>query len=264
MIRHPRPSPFWGSQAWRCATEQWARDQLAGLGLRACGPMIDVSDQAWSAVWRIPTHSGSVIVKQTTPTRRYEGKHIAFAAAVAPSQVDPPLAVDTTAGRILLVDRGPSLHDRNPRTHGLELGNVPALMIDYARLQQATIGHDQQARNRFRYIDFGDAAWTHPFLSLNMTIVECRYRWSVPDQDEGLNLDHPVLRRILDSYLSAWTDYAPLDALRETLRHALRISPLRRSSAWIGNLAYADDQNRTEHGAMPWIWLEDLTLPVLF
>lgn len=324
--------------------EQWAREQLTRLGNPPTGSMAIVSDQAWSTVWRVPTAGSSVIVKQSTPARRREADIIAFGARLAPDQIDPPLASDSTRGRMILVDAGPTLYDTNPETHGLELETVLAMMADYARLQHATIGHDSEAaaaglsrwdparaaedaeqqvaglhelpsddprhitteqldrirsclpeieragrqvaaspvphcldhgdlwpgnvipdqtHHRFRYIDFGDAAWTHPFLSLPMMIVECRYHWSVPERPDGLNLDHPIMRQILDSYLNAWTSYAPISDLRETLRNALRIAPLRRSRAWITNLTQADDQTRADHGAMPGAWLEDLTMPVL-
>ena len=119
-----------------------------------------------------------------------------------------------------------------------------------------------ETRDQFRYIDFGDAAWTHPFLSMSMMVVECR-QWSVPDRTDGLNLDHPVVQQILNTYLNAWTGYAPLAELRDTLRHPLRVAPLRRSRAWITNLADAEEQTRAELGKMPWVWLEDLTHPVL-
>ncbi|MBO0883371.1 MAG: hypothetical protein J2P17_24155 [Mycobacterium sp.] len=50
---------------------------------------------------------------------------------------------------------------------------------------------------------------------------------------DALNLDHPILHRIIDSYLSAWSEYEPLNELRKTLSIALRLAPLRRSRAWI-------------------------------
>lgn len=344
ILQTDRSSPTRGSQAWQSAVEQWTQDQLTSLGHPPTGAMTVVSAQAWSTVWRVPTTDSSVIVKQSTQARRREADIIAFAARLAPDQIDPPLAADTAKGRMILSDAGPTLYDTNPETRGLDLDTVLALIADFARLQQATIGHDSEAadagltrwdpalaaddaeqqasslhelpsddprhitadqlhrirlclpdiaragrqvasspvphcldhgdlwprnvipdqtRRRFRYIDFGDAAWTHPFLSLPMMIVECRYRWSVPDRPDGLNLDDPILHRILDSYLNTWTTYAPISDLRETLRNALRIAPLRHSRAWITNLTEADDQTRTDHGAMPWAWLEDLTIPVL-
>lgn len=95
-----------------------------------------------------------------------------------------------------------------------------------------------------------------------MLVVECRHHWSVPDVPGQLNIDHPVLDQIFDTYLRAWSDFAPLSELRGTLLHALRIAPLRRSQAWMDNLAHADQHALTKLGHLPWTWLEDLTLPV--
>lgn len=332
------------TDSWRAGAEHWAHDQLASRGRQPAGAMTEVSVQAWSAVWRVPTTDGTVLVKQATSARRHEGTVLAFCAEAAPEYVDTPLAVDPDHGRILLTDGGPTLYDADPESRGIELDTVLDLVTDYARFQQATIGQHEQAtaagvptwnpgsaaqdaeqqaawlhqlpdtdsrhittmqrdqirgcltdiehagrhladsavpycldhgdlwpgnvlparsQGHYRFIDFGDAAWTHPFVSMIMMVIECRYRWSVPDLPEGLNLDHPALREVLDTYLAAWTSYAPCTDLQRTLRHALRIAPLRRSRAWITNLAQADQPTRTELGHMPWAWLEDLTTPIL-
>ncbi|MDN5724590.1 MAG: GNAT family N-acetyltransferase [Propionibacteriales bacterium] len=116
---------------------------------------------------------------------------------------------------------------------------------------------------RFRFIDFGGAAWTHPFLSMTVMVVECRHLWSVPDKPAGLNIEHPLLDRVLDTYAACWTDHASLADLRRTLDHALRLGALRRSSAWITNLADADEAALAADGHLLWDWLGDLRLPVL-
>lgn len=95
-----------------------------------------------------------------------------------------------------------------------------------------------------------------------MLVIECRYRWSVPDLPGRLNIDDPNLGHILDAYLNCWTQHAPHAELRRTLCHALRLASLRRSQAWIDNLAQANDSDLRKHGQMPWAWLEDVTHPV--
>ncbi|MFC7623310.1 phosphotransferase family protein [Microlunatus sp. GCM10028923] len=306
--------------------------------------MTAVSVQAWSAVWRLPTGEGSVLIKQTTTARSTEGLATAFAAECDPGVVDHPLAVDAATGRILLRDGGPTLYEGDPDHRGVQVETITALLADYAGLQQATVGRDREAadagipswdcagaarmageladrlhelpasdprwipaaqvrlihsaasdldraaerlaasplprcldhgdlwpgnalpprpgRPRYRLIDFGDAAWNHPFLSMIMMIIECRYRWSVPDLPDTLNLDHPVLHRIIDGYLSAWSDYVLIDELRRTMSDALRVAPLRRAQAWLANLAEADGEALAEHGQLPWLWLRDVTVPV--
>jgi hypothetical protein len=307
--------------------------------------MAELSVQAWSAVWRLPTGEGPVLIKQTTPARDHEGRATAFGADCEPEVVEFPLVVDAATARILLRDEGPTLYESDHDHRGVELESVIALVTDYARLQHATIGRDARAaeagipfwdcavagraarelaerlhdlpvtdprhvpgdgvrrlrsvaaeldraaerlagsplplcldhgdlwpgnalppnaeRRRFRFIDFGDVAWTHPFLSLIMMIIECRYRWSVPDLPGALNLDHPAVRTIIDAYLDCWTDYAPLADLRGFMADALRIAPLRRCQAWTTNLADADDGALARHGHLPWSWLQDVTIPVV-
>lgn len=306
--------------------------------------MTEVSVQAWSAVWRLPTAEGSVLIKQTTPARDQEADATAFAADCEPEVVERPLAIDASTARILQHDDGPTLYERDHDHRGVQLETVTALLTDYARLQQATIGRDALAaeagiafwdcavaartarelaerlhdlpttdprhvpgegvrrvravaadldraaerlagsplplcldhgdfwpgnalppraeRRHYRLIDFGDAAWTHPFLSMIMMIIECRYRWSVPDLPDALNLDHPAVRTIIDAYLRCWTEFAPLPALRRIMTDAVRIAPLRRCQAWITNLAEADDASLARHGRLPWSWLQDVTVPV--
>lgn len=302
--------------------------------------MVDVSIQPWSAVWRLPTIDGNVLIKQTTAARRHEGTVQQFCASIAPDYVDSPLAIDASSGRILLEDAGPTLHDTDYQTEGLPIDSVIALVADYADFQIATIGHDELAidtgiplwdparaihetcaqgvllnalplndprhitaeqlqrvqsktltidqaatrltaspvpscldhgdlwpgnvlppgrgRQRHRFIDFGDAAWTHPFLSMMMLIVECRHQWAIPELPQALNLDHPLLRRMIDAYLEPWTVYAPMPELRSTLSDALRLAPVRRSRAWITNLDGADPAAFDQDCQMPWVWLHDV------
>ncbi|WP_020580332.1 hypothetical protein [Actinopolymorpha alba] len=68
--------------------------------------MSDLSIQRWSAVWRIPTNLGHVLLKQTTTARAVEGSVHAFCADAAPEYVDQPLAYDPATARILFTDGG--------------------------------------------------------------------------------------------------------------------------------------------------------------
>lgn len=224
--------------------------------------MEEVSVQAWSAVWRMPTSGGNVLIKQATEARHREGQALAFGAACEPEVVDQPLAVDAATGRILLSAGGPTLYESDHDHRGVHLETITALLADYARLQQSTVGREREAaeagisfwdcadatpvalelaerlhdlpvadprhlpadgmrlvraarsdldraagrlasssvpfcldhgdlwpgnalppgpgRRRYRLIDFGDAAWTHPFLSMIMMITECRYAGRCP------------------------------------------------------------------------------------
>lgn len=330
--------PEQDSADWRDAAEQWGHDQLRRLNRRATGPMVADSIQPWSAVWRMPTDMGDVLIKQTTPVRAYEGTVTQFCATVAPGQVTRPLAVDDDSARLLLTDGGTTLYGSDPVQRGLELDRVTAIIGDYGCLQQATSSaqhrpdslpcwdpatagdeallqakllHDlpeddprhidderfaliaglrselngvgsalaaspipnavdqgdlwpgnilpPRHGGHYRFIDFGDAAWTHPFLSIRMLIVECQYRWAVPEVPGAFNVDHPILKGIIDQYLRAWAEFADLPRLRMIMNDALRLAPLRRSQAWIANLEDADDEAIAELGHLPWSWLADVT-----
>jgi hypothetical protein len=126
------------------------------------------------------------------------------------------------------------------------------------------IGNVLAARpgGRHRFIDFGDAAWTHPFLSVTPLLLACHARWSLPGSfDESL--DHPSLQMIIDSYLQAWTDHTSLRELRDVLSHALRLAPLRRSRAIIANIERATSADADDLGATPWSLLTALQQPML-
>jgi Phosphotransferase enzyme family len=115
----------------------------------------------------------------------------------------------------------------------------------------------------YRFFDFADAQWAHPFSSLVMLASECLYRWEIPQPDDAIDLRDDRIRAIFDAYLQHWTDFAPIAKLRQLAAHALRIAPLHRSAAWLANLQDAGKQAREEHGSMPWTWLEDVRKPVL-
>ena len=115
----------------------------------------------------------------------------------------------------------------------------------------------------FRFFDFADASWGHPFGSLAMMVVECVYRWEVPQPTDAVNLREERTREVIDIYLREWTDFAPIEEVRELAGHALRVAPLNRTAAWIRNLEDAGPDDLERYGRMPWVWLEDVTKPVL-
>jgi hypothetical protein len=115
-----------------------------------------------------------------------------------------------------------------------------------------------------RFFDFADAVWAHPFGSLVMLAVECVFRWQVPQPDSAIDLRDGRIRTVFDAYLRQWSDFAPLDELRELLTSALRVAALHRSGAWLRNLAEATTEELATYGSKPWAWLEDVTKPVLF
>jgi hypothetical protein len=74
----------------------------------------------------------------------------------------------------------------------------------------------------FRFFDFGDAVWGHPFTTL-ASVRE--------DVDE----------QVVTAYLDRWSDLAPLDVLRRELELAERLQPVHRMVSWHRLLVHADE-----------------------
>lgn len=314
----------------RANAQQWARERLTARGMRPVGPMLDLSIQPWSAVWRIRTASGDTLLKQiihgTPEISTYE-----FCAEIAPDFIDPLIGADHQGGRMLFHDGGSTLHEA--ANIGAEA--VAALVIDYAHFQQALIGHEARAtaagippwdpatapaelqsqvqilaamppsdirritggqheslldelnvyeaagqalasstlpraldhgdlwlgnvlppdRNgRHRFIDFGNAVWTHPFLSVLPLLHNCHQRWS-PTSLQQFSLDRADLKLVTAAYLREWSDYASPRECELAFAAAARIAPLRRSRAAIENFEHAGPSDADELGPTPWTWL---------
>jgi hypothetical protein len=115
---------------------------------------------------------------------------------------------------------------------------------------------------RYRFFDFSDARWAHPFESLTMLLWEFVRRWRITMPAGVLDTREPRIRAILNAYLSCWTDFASMDELRPLAAHALRLAPLHRAAVWLRTLADADVEALGEHGRTPWAWLQDVVHPV--
>lgn len=320
----------WGSPAWKDDAHQWAREQLTLLGQRPTGPMTDLSIQAWSAVWRLPTPHGSVVLKQTTPGHRPEVAVHVLCSRLAPDYVDRPLAADVENCRMVLPDGGSTLLDTNPDS----LAAAAEMVQDYARLQQATVGQDRDAvaagmptwdpslaadelkqqatmlqslprsdirhitsqqrdqllrqqhafevaaetlatsgipnclehgdlwpgnvlpaarSRRYRFIDFGDTTWTHPFLSLQPLLHY--YHQRLPTANHDFSIHDVRFQHLIGGYLQAWDNFAQPTALAAALNAATLIAPLRRSRAAIDNFDHAGIEDAHDLGPTPWQWL---------
>ena len=73
-------------------------------------------------------------------------------------------------------------------------------------------GHD------FRFFDFGDAVWTHPF---GVLAIPLRIAHDIGATEAGIE-------RLTDAYLEAWTDIAPRAELRPVARAAVRLAGAQR------------------------------------
>jgi hypothetical protein len=91
----------------------------------------------------------------------------------------------------------------------------------------------------FRFFDFGDAVWGHPFAT--MAIVR-------EDVDE----------EIVTAYLEKWSDLAPLDVLRQELAIAEPLHTVHRMVSWHRLLAHADEIECAAWGENVEHWLREL------
>ncbi|MFI7064698.1 hypothetical protein ACIBL3_27145 [Kribbella sp. NPDC050124] len=90
--------------------------------------------------------------------------------------------------------------------------------------------NDLHARNVFRpdpsgpyrFFDFGDAVWGHPFATIGSV------RKDVDDE-------------VITSYLAEWSDFAPLDVLRRELEIAEPLHTVHRMVSWHRLLLHADE-----------------------
>jgi Ser/Thr protein kinase RdoA (MazF antagonist) len=126
-------------------------------------------------------------------------------------------------------------------------GPVP-LALDHNDLHDNNTFVPSESETTLRFFDFGDALWAHPFSSM-LIVVNV-----VTDPDE-LNLSEAGLGRLLDAYLSAWTDLAPLPELRRLLDAALVLGRVHRYLSWDHCLADVPTEALGEHAGSPAMWL---------
>ena len=100
---------------------------------------------------------------------------------------------------------------------------------------------------RYLFFDWSESAVAHPFFTL---MIVLRYA------ELALECDQETLARITNSYLSCWTEYEPLERLREALALALRLAKLCRALSWQHILGPLAPQQRGESAdAFPY-WLQ--------
>ncbi len=106
----------------------------------------------------------------------------------------------------------------------------------------------------FRFFDFGDALWAHPFVTLacvHSALVD-------PDDPTTWSPDDPRLTEITDAYLHQWTDLAPLDVLHTELEAALPLHVVHRLVSWHRLLVHADDTEAAAWAFSPKHWISEV------
>ena len=183
-------------------------------------------------------------------TARAQAEFLAALPAGDPRQITP-----TQRDTVLS-----ALSDVESSARALAAGPVP-LALDQCDLFPRNV-FVPRAGGPYRFFDFADATWAHPFGSLVMLIWELRHRYRLPPDEEVVDCRDERIRSVFDAYLAGWTDLAPLPELRILAEHALRLAPLHRSSAWLRILDDAPPDALARHGGTPWHWLQDVARPV--
>ncbi|MGN9812263.1 phosphotransferase [Micromonospora sp. BQ11] len=104
-----------------------------------------------------------------------------------------------------------------------------------------------------RFFDWGDASLAHPFGTLLVTLRSVAHTFDLPHGD-------PVLVRLRDAYLEAWTDRYDRATLREAAALATTVTVVSRSLSWRRALRTTDPA-RAEYAAAVPGWLEELGEP---
>lgn len=142
----------------------------------------------------------------------------------------------------------------------LQAGPVPAT-VDHNDLFPHNVFVPRPGQG-YRFFDFGESLWSHPFESMVMLTWEIIHQQELQVGDDGLlDLDHPSIHDIFDAYLECWRDYADLTTLRGLTAAALQIAPLYRAERWMQILA-SRPTALDKHGSTPRACIFDIERPV--
>lgn len=115
----------------------------------------------------------------------------------------------------------------------------------------------------YRFFDFAESVWAHPFGSLVMFQWELLHRLDIkPGGSEPIDLRHPGITEVFDVYLSQWQDFADQPTLRALAAAALQIAPLYRAWTWMEVLR-RNPAGLSRHGGTPRAWIFDVDLQVI-
>lgn len=188
------------------------------------------------------------------------------AAEVARSQAELMAAMPADDPRHLTTERCDAVLAALPAITEagqiLAAGPVP-LALDHSDLFPRNVFVARAPCLPYRFFDFAEAVWSHPFGSLVMLLWELVHRWRISMPDDVIDCRDQRIREVFDAYFEYWTDLAPMSEVRELAQYALRLAPLHRSGVWLRVLTAADSTALAKHGGTPWAWLQDVAKPVL-
>ena len=162
---------------------------------------------------------------------------------------DHPLRLDRPASQVT-VDQ---VHRAGDALAGLDAkltGAIP-MALDQNDLHVYNVFSSEGS---FRFFDFGDAVWGHPFAtvpSISAALVN-------PDLLGTWAEDDPRLDELTDVYLHQWTDLAPLEVLRTELELAAPLHAVHRLVSWHRLLQHTDDIEAAAWEESPRYWLSEV------
>ncbi|MEV6281185.1 hypothetical protein [Kribbella sp. NPDC051770] len=138
----------------------------------------------------------------------------------------------------------------NLTTYATKLSGAIPLAIDQNDLHAHNV-FAASPTAPFRFFDFGDSLWAHPFVTL-----ACVHS-ALVDPDTWQEND-PRLTEITDAYLHEWTDLAPLEDLRTELDTALPLHVVHRLISWHRLLVHADETEAAAWAFSPKHWISEV------
>ena len=127
---------LWEDVSWQQSAHDWIDEQLAVVGASRTGAIEQPHIRIWSTVMRVPTTRGVVWFKANMDALRHEAAAASLVSARAPELVQPPLAVDTSTGWMLMPDAGAQLREVIARERSLD--RWLDVLTRYAELQIAS------------------------------------------------------------------------------------------------------------------------------
>lgn len=222
---------------------------LLASGLTPVGP-----DRLGDAVHGIADWFGGLDADHPLAIGGEAGDH---SLAVGDKVGDHSLAVGDQVG-----DHSPAIGDQVGRLHraadnlaswGSRFSGAIPLALDQNDLHAYNV-FAASATAPFRFFDFGDAVWGHPFVTLSCV----RDALVDPDDPDSWAEDDPRLTEITDAYLQQWTDLAPLDVLRAELAAALPLHVVHRLISWQRLLVHADETEAAAWASSPRHWVAEV------
>jgi len=133
-----------------------------------------------------------------------------------------------------------------------ELAGVPIPpSVEHNDLYGANCFRAASGPHGFRFFDFGDAVWTHPFGVLAIPLRVARSA-GLPDAD---------LRRLVDAYVEHWSDLATVSELRRLVPPAVRLAGAQRYETYRRQLAGVGPEEFAGWASSALGWLASTTDP---